>query len=95
MFDKASFDNRDTIYESIDVEFLATGTGASSAINVFRPTVLNGYITTLFAQQGINVSRTTACCLRLQQYEPMPQRLHMCFSAATQYKCRCCQLAAC
>ena len=60
VFNKYSFDNRDIIYESIDVEFMATGTGASSAINVFRPTVLNGYITTLFAQQGINVSRATA-----------------------------------
>ena len=62
-FTKQTFENRYIVYESIDVEVLGYGGSNSSLIDIKHPVQLDGFLTVLMSQQGINVSRMSRASL--------------------------------
>ena len=62
-FTKQTFENRYTVYQSIDVEVLGYGGANSSLINIKHPLQLNGFLTVLMSQQSISVSHVSPASL--------------------------------
>ena len=55
-FTKQTFENRYTVYQSIDVEVLGYGGPNSSLVDIRHPVQLNGFLAVLMSEQAITVS---------------------------------------